>query len=336
MKTLIKHRNGLQLEFNDILYKNETSNNLSKKNIFLRSLKSKKGYKRYSGPLRYGGGKSLAVGSIIEHIPDDVNLVVSPFIGGGSVEIAIARELNVKVIAYDIFELLVNYWNVQIKNPVGLYDKLKDLKNTKEEYSKVKNILKKIWNKKEGLLKNHYSDLDLAAYYYYNHNLSYGPGFLGWMSSIYTDDKKYKSMLEKVKNFDCNKMEVYTSSFENSIPRHNKEFLYLDPPYYLDGDSKMFKGIYPMRNFPVHHNGFNHTLLANLLKNHKGGFVLSYNDCTWVRETYKNYKIIDVSWQYTMGQGETRIGKNRQERDYDNSNIKRSHEILIKGEKTIC
>ena len=106
------------------------------------------------------------------------------------------------------------------------------------------------------------------------------------------------------------------------------DILYLDPPYFLTGDSKMFKGIYPMRNFPIHHNTFNHELLAQLLKNHKGRFILSYNDCKFVREAYKDFRILEPSWQYTMGQGETRIGKNRIERG-DDSNVKASHELLI-------
>ena len=83
-----------------------------------------------------------------------------------------------------------------------------------------------------------------------------------------------------------------------------------------------------MRNFPVHHNGFNHELLSEKLKKHKGRFILSYNDCEWVRKTYKNYKILEPKWQYTMGQGETRLGKNRIQRG-DNHNIKSSHELLI-------
>ena len=66
---------------------------------------------------------------------------------------------------------------------------------------------------------------------------------------------------------------------------------------------------------------------------HRGGFILSYNDCSWVRNAYKDFKIIEVKWQYTMGQGETRIGKNRLERDYDNTNVKSSHELIIIGEK---
>lgn len=307
------------------------SDALSKKESFLRRLKTSKGYKRYSSPLRYGGGKTLAVGKIIEHLPENIGKVVSPFFGGGSVEIAIAKELETDVIGYDIFELLVNYWEVQIKRPFDLYDNLLTFENTKEEYENVKNILKGIWNKKDGLLKNDYTDLELATYYFFNHNLSYGPGFLGWMSSIYVDKKKYHSMLDKVKKFDVKNLRVRYGVFEETIPKHNNEFMYLDPPYFLEGDSKMFKGIYPMRNFPIHHNGFNHQLLVDLLKSHKGGFLLSYNDCSWVREAYKDFEIIEVSWQYTMGQGETRIGKNRIERNFDNGNVKSSHELLIKG-----
>ncbi|BDR28728.1 hypothetical protein HSHS1_14890 [Helicobacter suis HS1] len=46
----------------------------------------------------------------------------------------------------------------------------------------------------------------------------------------------------------------------------------------------MFRGIYPMRNFPIHHNGFAHEKLAQLLKKRPGPFILSYNDCSFVRE----------------------------------------------------
>lgn len=305
----------------------------SKKREFLNRLKGKNNkYKRYTcSTLRYGGGKSLAVGNIVELLPDNVNRVVSPFLGGGSVEIAIAKELGVEVVAYDIFDLLVNFWDKQINNPLGLYEKLKEIKPTKEEYERIKNILKQHWNKFDGY-DGQLDPLDAAAYYYYNMQLSYGPGFLGWMSSIYESDKKYIATIEKVRDFNVKNMKVYNEKFETSIPKHNNDFLYLDPPYYLDGDSKMFRGIYPMRNFPIHHNGFNHEELCQLLKKHKGGFILSYNDCSWVREAYKDFKILEVHWQYTMGQGEVRIGKNRLERDYDNGNVKTSHELLIIGE----
>jgi DNA adenine methylase len=48
--------------------------------------------------LRYAGGKTLAVGLIVELIPDNITRLISPFIGGGSVEVAVAREMGIPVI----------------------------------------------------------------------------------------------------------------------------------------------------------------------------------------------------------------------------------------------
>jgi DNA adenine methylase len=302
--------------------------------MIIENIKGKNGkYKRYMGsPLRYAGGKTLAVGMIAELIPNSIKKVVSPFIGGGSVEIALAKELGLEVVAYDIFDLLVNYWQQQTINGEELYNRLSKMPPTKEEYEKVKSILKEHWTKENGY-DGKLDPIDAAVYYYYNMQLSYGPGFLGWMSSIYQSEKKYNSTIEKVKNFYLPNLKVYCKGFEESITENQGEFLYLDPPYVLDecSDSKMFKGIYPMRNFPIHHNGFDHNLLCKLLHEHKGGFILSYNDCSLVREAYKDFEIREVHWQYTMGQGETRIGKTRSERDYDKDNIKTSHELLIIG-----
>ena len=37
----------------------------------------------------------------------------------------------------------------------------------------------------------------------------------------------------------------------------------------------MFKGMYPNCNFAIHHNDFNHILMRDLLKKHKGGFFIT-------------------------------------------------------------
>ena len=282
-------------------------------------------YSRYRGlPLRYAGGKSLAVGYVLEQIPDNISELVSPFFGGGSVEIACSKELGLQVFGYDVFEILTNYWQHQIKSPVKLADRIRKLNPSKACYQEVKNRLKQHWTG-EKLISD---KTDLATDYWFNHNLSYGPGFLGWMSKIYEKPGRFESLVEKVENFKCTKLNVQCMAFENSLLLHEHEFLYCDPPYYLDGDSKMFKGIYPQRNFPVHHKGFDHERLRDLLYLHKGGFVLSYNDCTVIREWYSEFEIHEVQWQYTLGQGETRIGKNRIANGTSN-NVKHSHELLI-------
>lgn len=273
--------------------------------------------------MRYAGGKSLAVGLIVELIPDSVKRIISPFLGGGTVEIACAVELGLPVVAFDIFDILMNYWNVQVNAPKTLYKKLKRFKPTRQEFKRVKVRLKRHWLEGDKLSK-----YDLAAYYYFNSNTSYGPHFLGWPSSVYLRPKRYRKMIEKVRDFRASKMKMKCESFEKVIPKYKNDFLFCDPPYFLDGDSKTFVGMYPHRNFPIHHKNFDHQKLRDLLVKHRGGFILTYNDCSAIRKMYKGFSMSTPSWQYTFGQGDTRIGVNRLKNN-NGEYIKKSHELLI-------
>lgn len=280
-------------------------------------------YKRLSlSPIRYAGGKSLAVGFATELLPNNVERVVSPFFGGGSIEIAWSRILGLEVIGYDIFDILVNYWQHQLSRPEELASGLRKLRPDKESFERVRLELNEVW--RNGLKL---PPLELAIKYVYNFNLSYGPGFMGWASEIYLREGSFTKMVDYIENFEAGDLEVFVGKFENTIPAHNGDFLYLDPPYYLDGNSKMFKGIYPMRNIPVHHKGFDHIRLAELLHAHEGGFILSYNDCPEIRELYRDYEMTSPTWQYSMGQGETRLGANRLAGQV--GHVKASHELLI-------
>ena len=292
---------------------------------FLDGLRSagKLKYKRYlASPLRYAGGKSLAVGLVVELLPGDARRVASPFMGGGSVEIAIARELGLPVAAYDVFDILCAYWQAQLSAPAALARRLRSFRPDRETFARVKRRLEAHWKHGDEL-----DGLDLAAHYYFNSNTSYGPHFLGWPSDVYLNPGRYSKLVEKVAAFRAPSLTVARADFETSIPRHAADFLYCDPPYYLD-EGKTFVGMYPHRNFPIHHNGFRHERLRDLLLRHKGGFVLSYNDCPTIRDWYADCRIETPEWQYTFGQGDTRIGENRRERN-GGSHVKKSHELLI-------
>lgn len=158
------------------MHANLFNQNANKKDVFLQNLRSNNGrYKRYiKAPLRYGGGNSLAVGLIVEYIPNGVRRIISPFIGGGSVEIACAAELGLEVLGFDIFDILVNFYQVLLKDKQALYNHLLSLEPNQETYNIIKQELKAHY-KKECVL----DPLILARDYYFNFNLSYGPGFLG-------------------------------------------------------------------------------------------------------------------------------------------------------------
>lgn len=295
---------------------------------YLRSsnLSSQNRYKRLSlSPIRYAGGKSLAVGFATELLPDHIEKVVSPFFGGGSIEIAWSKILGLEVVGYDIFDILANYWNFQLSQPEVLARGLRELQPDKVTFEKIRLELNDVW--RNGL---ELDPLELAIKYVFNFNLSYGPGFMGWASDIYLREESFKKMVNYIAEFEAGRLQVSQGDFRTTIPAHKKDFLYLDPPYFLGGDSKMFKGIYPMRNIPVHHKGFDHFGLAELLKSHRGGFILSYNDCPEIRELYRDYQMSSPSWQYSMGQGETRLGANRLAGQA--GHVKASHELLIYSE----
>jgi DNA adenine methylase len=289
-------------------------------------------------PLRYAGGKSKAIKIITPYV-EGVDKIVSPFFGGGSLEVHWAS-MGKEVIGYDIFGTLTNFWNVMLNNREELVNKLKTISPTPDEYKRIKEILIN-WDQTQEMLSSWKTDyykredivtldnITAAAYYYFNHNTSYGPGYLGWGSSVYLKQEKWDKMIENISKFILPTLSVSQGSFEEVIPKHSEDFLYLDPPYYLekDSDNKMFTGIYPMRNIPVHHDGFDHEKLRDLLLSHNGNFVMSYNNCETIREYYKDFELFYPKWNYSMGNGETRVGKNRT--DMGITNTKESHEILI-------
>lgn len=316
---------------------------------FLDSIRSNSstGFKRIiTSPLRYAGGKSKAVGLILGELPKlKHKRIVSPFFGGGSFELCVSQSLGIEVIGYDVFEMLTNFWDVLINRRDELVSELKKFEINETEFTRNRHILLSYWDKvkPDTLVYKTKQKLDLsseersrldndkllqAVYYYYNMMLSYGPMFLGWPSSSEINKDKFDRRIEKLGSLQLTGLKVSCCDFKTAILNHPDDFLFLDPPYYLGQDSKMFKGMYPNCNFAIHHNSFEHDVLCQLLKNHKGGFLLTYNNCETIRTMYAGFKQTFPEWQYTYGQGETRIGKNRTNSNVD-TNIKESHEIFI-------
>ena len=315
---------------------------------YLNEIKSNTGdgFKRVIvSPLRYAGGKSKAIGLILDNLPKlREKKVVSPFFGGGSLELCLSQKLGIEVVGYDVFGMLTNFWDVLINHKTAFVAALKEFEINADEFTKNRHILLSYWDKiKPATLvyntkkvvelteheKNMLDDDRIlqAVYYYYNMSLSYGPMFLGWPSANEINPGKFARRIQKLESIDLKRLSVSCSDFKSVIANHPNDFLFLDPPYYLGEDSKMFKGMYPNCNFAIHHNDFEHSVMCDLLKNHKGGFLITYNNCETIREMYKDYKQVFPEWQYTYGQGETRIGKNR--KGETGNHIKDSHEIFI-------
>ncbi len=70
-------------------------------------------------PLRYPGGKTRAVETITSFFPKDLKQMISPFFGGGSVELASAAK-GTEIIGFDVFKPLVEFWQCLLQEPGAL------------------------------------------------------------------------------------------------------------------------------------------------------------------------------------------------------------------------
>jgi len=95
-------------------------------------------------PLRYPGGKSRAVKVILPLIPEDCGELCSPFLGGGSIEIA-AAERGMTVHGYDIFTPLVWFWEEILTRPQKVSNKARSYSEDVAAYTPIESWVQR-WN----------------------------------------------------------------------------------------------------------------------------------------------------------------------------------------------
>ena len=219
-------------------------------------------------------------------------------------EFACAKELDISVKGYDIFDILINYWQVQLSMPETLAARLeKNHPMTVERFAENKDNLARHYLG----MKEITDRVELAASYYLNFMCSFGPQFLGYWSEQRVE--RYQKGVERVRDFKCRGVTVTEMDFTMSIKNHANDFLFCDPPYFLSSSSSVFRPMYPSTNHPVHHKDFDHEKLAELLLSHGGNFILTYNDCEEVRDLYRDMKLEEVGWYYSFNTRDRRDKK---------------------------
>lgn len=243
-------------------------------------------------PLRYPGGKTRACKILDEilckNFPDltDITLV-SPFFGGGSFEFYFQNKYGSKVIANDKFKPLISFWNQCKLNKNILV----------EELRKITNVNKDTFNVFRSTIMNlNDNELQQAIQYFVINRCSFSGATLSGGFSEEASKKRFTpSSIEKVENLNLENFEFHNLDFSIflNLEFSNKRLIFLDPPYYLENNSKLYgeKG-------DLHEN-FDHTLLYQIISE-KNNWILTYNDCEYIRELYKDFTILEVDWKYGM------------------------------------
>ena len=228
--------------------------------------------------LSYIGGKARAADRIAAVIPSDVQTLVSPFFGAGSVEFFCALN-GMTVLGFDIFLDLVSFWQTLKAHPQRFKKEVEGfVPMNKTAYQTCKNRLR----------QNHEHSFQRAVDFFVVNKCS----FNGIMSGSYsrTLGDMFSSTPKRLGKFKFPpSLSVYCQSFQTTIDAHPTAFLFLDPPYYGIGKTYGISGEF---------STIDHEELAQKLQSHVGRWLLVYNDHSWVRERYKDFCITDFLSRY--------------------------------------
>ena len=165
-----------------------------------------------------------------------------------------------------------------------------------EEVEKLHPITKEIFNLARNQVMNINLDIYLRAAYYFAINRSSFSGctLSGGYSAEAASKRFTISSIDRLKKFKVADFDIQCMDFADFIELNDEyDYMYLDPPYYLNVGNNLYGNKGDM------HENFDHDKLFNLLQTRQN-WVMSYNDCKWVRDKYKDYRIIEAAWSYSM------------------------------------
>ncbi len=243
-------------------------------------------------PLRYPGGKTRACKILDEILTNnfkmkDFKVVVSPFFGGGSFEFFLQKKYGYSIVANDKFYPLYNFWNV-----------CKERKNelVTDLGGKVGKITSSVFKEyRESIMKDEDVMSNAMKYFVINRCSFSGATLSGGYSQESSESRFTVSSVERVGKLDLKDLSISNLDFEVFLEQDfgRGSFIFLDPPYYLGSKSKLYG-----KNGDMHEN-FKHEALEECLRG-KSDWLLTYNDCDYIRKLYSGYTIIDSSWAYGM------------------------------------
>ncbi len=238
-------------------------------------------------PLRYPGGKTRACKTLDEIINEkgfDTSVVISPFFGGGSFEFFLCNKYGSKLIVNDKFKPLISFWKSVQTRKVELCSELRKLLNV---------VSKSIFSTMRDTIMEDTDDFIQGYKYFVINRCSFSGATLSGGFSTESSKKRFtESSIKRTEDLNLDDVEFHNLDFETFL-KGKKGLIFLDPPYYLNENSNLYG-----KNGDMHEN-FNHEKLFQVLNKRKN-WIMTYNDCDYIRDLYKNYEIREVKWSYGM------------------------------------
>ena len=244
-------------------------------------------------PLRYPGGKSKALAKIIPYIPLNISEYREPFIGGGSVFLAVKQLFGNRIKRYWINDLnfdLCCFWlyaKTEIESLANEVDRIKQKRTDGRE------------------LFNHFtredlklSDFERAVRFFVLNRITFsGTVDSGGYSQQAFERRFTNSSIERLRNLSVylSSVHITNGDYENLLFQDGENvFIFLDPPYLSATKSKLYglKG-----NL---HTTFDHERFAENMRRCPHKWLLTYDDSPKIRELFSFASITEWTLQYGM------------------------------------
>lgn len=254
------------------------------------------------------GGKKALRDLIYQRMPKDFGRYIEVFGGGGWV--LFGRPMDTAMEVYNDFNSdLVNLFKCAKEQTLDLIRELNFLPlNSRDEFGVLRRYFSKEefnseYLSKELELAESYlpppdyeeikqilteratmNDVKRAAAFFKLIRYSYGSGCTSFGCQPFDIRKTFHLLWQA--NIRLKDTVIENKDFEDLIRQYDREnaFIYCDPPYYQTEG-----------HYAVEFKKEDHYRLRDTLANCQGNFLVSYNDCEFIRDLYRDFRIEAVS-----------------------------------------
>lgn len=248
--------------------------------------------KRLKPLVKWSGGKMDEIKMFKKYFPEDFNIYIEPFVGGGSVYFYLNP--NKAVISDAHSELISLYKCIGNGDGQAIYDFMENTPNDEATYYGVRDVME--INDDLGIAKRFYYQRKTCfrGMLRYNKDKKFNIPFGRYKTINYTEllNKDYETLLSRT--------EIYNDKFEDIFDKYNDEgnFMFLDPPY----DSEFTDYGYCVFDKEEQRK------LANLFKTTKIRCLMVIGKTKFIEELYEGYIVEEYDKKYKFKLYNNRIG----------------------------
>lgn len=251
-------------------------------------------------PLRYPGGKSKALDKIMPHIPLNMNEYREPFVGGGSVFLAVKQLFGSRIKQYWLNDLNLDLCCFWLAAQNDLETLTNEVAKIKQKYTNGRELFRYFTNEDLTL-----SEFERAVRFFVLNRITFsGTVDSGGYSQQAFEKRFTESSIARLRDLSVHltSIQITNGDYENLLLQEGENvFIFLDPPYLSATKSKLygFRGKL--------HTGFDHDRFAKNMRECRHKWLITYDDSPEVRKLFEFANMTEWTLQYGMNNYKQKI-----------------------------